>query len=106
MSLRPNTQYLSAREAIPLHNNFTFCHSRRGGNPENKNCVILNESQSDWPKRRISKKNINMKITICGSMKFADKLVEIYNQLKELGYEPLMHKDVFGIADGTAKELI
>ncbi len=25
-----------------------------------------------------------MKITICGSMAFADKLIEIYNQLKEL----------------------
>jgi len=47
-----------------------------------------------------------MKITICGSIKFADKLVEIYHQLKGLGHEPMMHKDMFGIADGTAKELI
>jgi len=28
-----------------------------------------------------------MKITICGSVKFAEKLVEIYNQLKEIGHE-------------------
>jgi hypothetical protein len=47
-----------------------------------------------------------MKITICGSVKFAEKLVEIYNQLKEIGHEPMMHDEMFGIADGTAKELI
>lgn len=47
-----------------------------------------------------------MKITICGSVKFADKLVEVYRKLKKLGHEPLMHKDMFGIADGTAQELI
>ena len=47
-----------------------------------------------------------MKITICGSVKFAEKLVEIYNKLKEMGHEPMMHKFMFGIADGTAKELI
>jgi len=47
-----------------------------------------------------------MKITVCGSVKFAEKLVEIYNQLKKIGHEPMMHKDMFGIADGTAKELI
>jgi len=47
-----------------------------------------------------------MKITICGSVKFADKLVEIYKELEKLGHNPLMHKDMFGIADGTAQELI
>lgn len=47
-----------------------------------------------------------MKITICGSVKFAEKLVDIHSKLKELGHEPMMHKDMFGIADGTAKELI
>lgn len=47
-----------------------------------------------------------MKITICGSVKFADKLVDIYRQLEALGHEPMMHEDMFGIADGTAKELI
>ncbi len=47
-----------------------------------------------------------MKITICGSVKFADKLVDIYRQLEALGHEPIMHEDMFGIADGTAKELI
>ena len=47
-----------------------------------------------------------MKITVCGSVKFAGKLVEIYHQLERLGHTPLMHKDMFGIADGTAQELI
>ncbi|MFA5413309.1 MAG: hypothetical protein WC348_02115 [Patescibacteria group bacterium] len=47
-----------------------------------------------------------MKITICGSVKFAEKLVEIYHKLKEMRHEPMMHEDMFGIADGTAKELI
>lgn len=47
-----------------------------------------------------------MKITICGSVRFADKLVDIYHQLKELGHAPVMHKDMFGIADRTAKKLI
>lgn len=47
-----------------------------------------------------------MKITICGSVKFADKLVEIYHELEKLGHQPMMHKDMFGIADGTAQELI
>lgn len=47
-----------------------------------------------------------MKITICGSVKFADRLVDIYRQLEKLGHEPVMHEDMFGIADGTAQELI
>jgi hypothetical protein len=47
-----------------------------------------------------------MKIAICGSVKFADKLVEIYRELEKLGHEPMMHEEMFGIADGTAQELI
>jgi hypothetical protein len=47
-----------------------------------------------------------MKITVTGSVKFAKQIVDIYNKLKDLGHEPLMHKDMFGIADGTAKELV
>jgi len=47
-----------------------------------------------------------MKITLCGSIKFAKELVEIYHQLEKLGHQPLMHEEMFGIADGTAKELI
>jgi hypothetical protein len=47
-----------------------------------------------------------MKITICGSVKFADKLVDIYRQLEALGHTPIMHEDMFGIANGTARELI
>jgi len=47
-----------------------------------------------------------MRITICGSVKFADRLVDIFYKLKELGHEPVMHERMFGIADGSAKELI
>ena len=47
-----------------------------------------------------------MKITICRSIKFADKIVDLYKQLESLGHEPQIHQDMFGIARGTAKELI
>jgi len=46
-----------------------------------------------------------MKITLCGSIKFADKLVDAYRKLEKLGHQPIMHEDMFGVADGTAKEL-
>jgi len=46
-----------------------------------------------------------MKITLCGSMSFADKLVDAYQKLEKLGHQPMMHEDMFGVADGTAKEL-
>ncbi len=46
-----------------------------------------------------------MKITLCGSIKFADKLVEIYHELEKLGHQPVIHKDMFGVADGTAPEI-
>jgi len=47
-----------------------------------------------------------MKITLCGSVKFAKELVEIYHQLKALGHTPEMHEKMFGIADGTATAII
>lgn len=47
-----------------------------------------------------------MKITICGSVKFADKFVEAYRKLEAMGHEPKMHELMFGIADGSAAELI
>ena len=47
-----------------------------------------------------------MKITICGSIKFANKLVEIYHKLEKLGHQPMMHEEMFNIADGSAKKLI
>jgi hypothetical protein len=47
-----------------------------------------------------------MKITVSGSVKFAKELVEIYNELEKMGHQPMMHKAMFGIADGTATELI
>lgn len=47
-----------------------------------------------------------MRITLCGSVKFADKFVENYKKLKEMGHEPMMHEKMFGIADGTAAAII
>ncbi|MDP3882912.1 MAG: hypothetical protein Q8Q48_02560 [Candidatus Staskawiczbacteria bacterium] len=47
-----------------------------------------------------------MKITLCGSVKFADKFVETYRALEKMGHEPKMHELMFGIADGSAIELI
>ena len=47
-----------------------------------------------------------MKITICGSVKFADKFVEAYRNLEKMGHEPKMHELMFSIADGTAPDLI
>lgn len=47
-----------------------------------------------------------MKITVSGSVKFAKQLVEVYHELEKLGHQPMMHELMFGIADGTAKELI
>lgn len=47
-----------------------------------------------------------MKITLCGSVKFADKFVKTYRELEKMGHEPKMHELMFGIADSTAPELI
>ncbi|MDP7141637.1 MAG: hypothetical protein QF362_02470 [Candidatus Woesearchaeota archaeon] len=47
-----------------------------------------------------------MKITIVGSLKFAKEIIEISKKIRELGHEPLMHDHMFGIADGSAKDLI
>lgn len=32
--------------------------------------------------------------------------MEIYKELEKLGHKPIMHKEMFGIADGSAQELI
>ena len=47
-----------------------------------------------------------MKITICGSVKFAPQLVDIYRKLEKLGHQPMMHEQMFGLADGTAAQLV
>ncbi|MCK4714172.1 MAG: hypothetical protein KAT35_01240 [Candidatus Aenigmarchaeota archaeon] len=47
-----------------------------------------------------------MKITVCGSVAFAEKLVDVCRRLEELGHQSIMHEDMFGIADGSAPELI
>lgn len=46
-----------------------------------------------------------MRITVNGSVAHAEKLVENFHRLKELGHQPLMHDEMFRIADGTAQEL-
>ncbi len=38
-------------------------------------------------------------------MAFADRLVQVYHELKKLGHEPLVHKNLFKVADGTAEEI-
>lgn len=47
-----------------------------------------------------------MKITLCGSIRFADKIIENYNKLKDLGHEPMVHEEMFNIADGSAKKIL
>jgi hypothetical protein len=46
-----------------------------------------------------------MKITICGSIKTADKLVEIYEKLEKLGHQPMMHEKMFAIGRGELDEV-
>jgi nucleoside 2-deoxyribosyltransferase len=46
-----------------------------------------------------------MKITICGSIKNADKLVEIYEKLEKLGHQPMMHENMFAIGRGELDEV-
>ncbi|HOF42726.1 MAG TPA: hypothetical protein PLF30_01520 [Candidatus Moranbacteria bacterium] len=46
-----------------------------------------------------------MKITVCGGIKFADKLVEIYRELERLGHQPQMHEKMFAIAKGEINEV-
>ncbi len=47
-----------------------------------------------------------MRITVCGSVAHAKQLVELHRALERLGHEPVMHEEMFAIADGTAKELV
>ena len=47
-----------------------------------------------------------MRITVCGSVRFADRLVEVYRELEKLGHTPMMHERMFGIADGSARDMI
>ncbi len=46
-----------------------------------------------------------MKITLCGSIKNADKLVEIYEKLEKLGHQPMMHEKMFAIGRGELDEV-
>lgn len=39
-------------------------------------------------------------------MAFADKIVELYQQLEKIGHQPQITEQVFGIADGTDKKII
>ena len=36
-----------------------------------------------------------MKLTLIGSVSAADKFVEIYNELRKYGHDPVMHEDMF-----------
>lgn len=47
-----------------------------------------------------------MKITVCGSVHFVGRMVDIYRQLEKMGHTPVMHEEIFGIADGTATDII
>ncbi|NTV41632.1 MAG: hypothetical protein HGA61_05185 [Candidatus Moranbacteria bacterium] len=47
-----------------------------------------------------------MKITVNGSIKHADKLVEIYRELEKMGHQPQMHPLMFDIASGNAEALV
>ena len=47
-----------------------------------------------------------MKITLSGSIKFANKFVEVYRQLEKLGHQPMMHEIMFDIAEGRATGLM
>ena len=46
-----------------------------------------------------------MRITICGSIKFAPQLVDIYRKLEKMGHKPMMHEQMFKLVDGTADQL-
>ena len=49
---------------------------------------------------------VNMRITIIGSVSFVKSMVELYHQLKGLGHEPQMLEHMFGLADGSNKKLM
>ena len=49
---------------------------------------------------------IDMRITIIGSVKFVKDMAELHRQLKELGHEPQMLEHMFGLADGSNKQLM
>ncbi|MDD5589903.1 MAG: hypothetical protein PHQ47_01880 [Candidatus Portnoybacteria bacterium] len=46
-----------------------------------------------------------MRITLCGSIKFAPQIVEIYKKIQAIGHQPLLHEDMFKLVDGTARQL-
>ena len=46
-----------------------------------------------------------MKITLCGSVKFAKEIVDVYDRIKVLGHEPVVHEHMRGLAEGTAPQL-
>ena len=46
-----------------------------------------------------------MKITLCGSVKFAKEIVDVYDRVKVLGHEPVVHEHMKGLAVGTAPQL-
>jgi hypothetical protein len=47
-----------------------------------------------------------MKITICGSSTFREKMIETKDRLLKLGHEPFVHKDYEQIVAGEKPELL
>jgi len=45
-----------------------------------------------------------MKIALCASMAFAQEMIEIKNELKELGHEVIIQQDIESHAKGVIKE--
>ena len=56
-------------------------------------------------KNKLNSKSKIMKITVCGSLKFAKEMVELYRQLEKIGHQPLMGKGIFELAEGTSRQL-
>lgn len=46
-----------------------------------------------------------MKITLVGSVAFADKFVENYNELRKLGHDPIIHEDMFEYSKTSWEEV-
>jgi hypothetical protein len=40
----------------------------------------------------------DMKITLIGSVKFAENIIQLYERLKEIDHTPLMHEHIFDLA--------
>jgi hypothetical protein len=46
-----------------------------------------------------------MKIALVGSMRFVERIIDIYRKLERMGHAPEVHEQAFGLVDGTAAQL-